>query len=87
MSLTRYWLYTELFPPNTPSLTRRTFMSFDGTEVSYPRNEWHKIMAYAMSIHKSQGVNFRLLFCQSRQSHRLLQRNLIYTAITRSKSN
>lgn len=63
-------------------------MSFDGTEVIYPRNEWHKItLAYAMSIHKSQGSEFQVVILPiTRQSRRLLQRNLIYTAITRSKS-
>ena len=42
---------------------------------------------YAMSIHKSQGSEFQVVILPiTRQSHRLLQRNLIYTAITRSKS-
>ena len=40
-----------------------------------------------MSIHKSQGSEFQVVILPiTRQSHRLLQRNLIYTAITRSKS-
>ncbi|MEX2784221.1 ATP-dependent RecD-like DNA helicase [Streptococcus sp. H49] len=61
---------------------------FDGTELTYPRNEWHKLtLAYAMSIHKSQGSEFQVVILPvTRQSGRLLQRNLIYTAITRSKS-
>ena len=63
-------------------------INFDGTEVTYPRNEWHKLtLAYAMSIHKSQGSEFQVVILPvTRQSGRLLQRNLIYTAITRSKS-
>lgn len=63
-------------------------MSFDGNEVIYPRNEWHKItLAYAMSIHKSQGSEFPVVILPiTRQSGRMLQRNLIYTAITRTKS-
>ena len=63
-------------------------MSFDGNEVIYPRNEWHKItLAYAMSIHKSQGSEFPVVILPiTRQSGRMLQRNLIYTAITRAKS-
>lgn len=80
---------TDLIPAKyTESKQDELFMSFDGTEVSYPRNEWHKItLAYAMSIHKSQGSEFQVVILPiTRQSHRLLQRNLIYTAITRSKS-
>lgn len=64
------------------------YMSFDGNEVIYPRNEWNKItLAYAMSIHKSQGSEFPVVILPiTRQSGRMLQRNLIYTAITRAKS-
>ena len=40
-----------------------------------------------MSIHKSQGSEFPVVILPiTTQSHRMLQRNLIYTAITRSKS-
>ena len=40
-----------------------------------------------MSIHKSQGSEFQVVILPvTKQSGRLLQRNLIYTAITRSKS-
>lgn len=80
---------TDLIPAKyTESKQDELYMSFDGTEVIYPRNEWHKItLAYAMSIHKSQGSEFQVVVLPiTRQSHRLLQRNLIYTAITRSKS-
>ena len=63
-------------------------ISFEGTEVTYPRNEWYKItLAYAMSIHKSQGSEFQVVILPvTHSSQRMLQRNLIYTAITRSKS-
>lgn len=80
---------TDLIPAKyTESKQDELYMSFDGTEVIYPRNEWHKItLAYAISIHKSQGSEFQVVILPiTRQSHRLLQRNLIYTAITRSKS-
>ena len=76
---------TDLIPAKyTESKQDELYMSFDGTEVTYPRNEWHKItLAYAMSIHKSQGSEFQVVILPiTRQSHRLLQRNLIYTAIT-----
>ena len=72
----------------TESKQDEIYMSFDGNEVIYPRNEWHKItLAYAMSIHKSQGSEFPVVILPiTRQSGRMLQRNLIYTAITRAKS-
>ena len=59
-----------------------------GTRVIYPRNEWYKIrLAYAMSIHKSQGSEFPVVFLPiTSASKRMLERNLIYTAITRAKS-
>lgn len=61
---------------------------FDGNEVTYPRKDWGKItLAYAMSIHKSQGSEFPVVILPlTRGASRMLQRNLIYTAITRSKS-
>ena len=63
-------------------------INFEGAEVTYPRNEWYKItLAYAMSIHKSQGSEFQVVILPiTHSSQRMLQRNLIYTAITRSKS-
>ena len=62
-------------------------INFDGNEVIYPRSEWYKIrLAYAMSIHKSQGSEFPVVILPiTSSSHRMLQRNLIYTAITRAK--
>ncbi|MCA1357927.1 SF1B family DNA helicase RecD2 [Streptococcus iniae] len=80
---------TDLIPAKyTESKQDEIVMDFEGTEVSYPRNEWLKItLAYAMSIHKSQGSEFQVVILPiTRQSGRLLQRNLIYTAVTRSKS-
>ncbi|KHD46306.1 SF1B family DNA helicase RecD2 [Streptococcus hongkongensis] len=72
----------------TESKQDEIVMDFDGSEVTYPRNEWLKItLAYAMSIHKSQGSEFQVVILPiTRQSGRMLQRNLIYTAVTRSKS-
>lgn len=80
---------TDLIPAKyTESKQDEMILDFDGTETNYPRNEWLKItLAYAMSIHKSQGSEFKVVILPvTRQSGRLLQRNLIYTAITRSKS-
>ena len=64
-------------------------MSFDGNEVIYPRGEWYKItLAYAMSIHKSQGSEFPSVIVPMVSSYsRMLERNLLYTAITRAKQS
>ncbi|KXT77973.1 SF1B family DNA helicase RecD2 [Streptococcus sp. DD13] len=80
---------TDLLPAKyTDSKQDEITIVFDGGEVTYPRNEWYKFtMAYAMSIHKSQGSEFQVVILPiTRSSHRMLQRNLIYTAITRAKS-
>ena len=82
-------IITDLIPGKyTESKQDEIYMSFEGNEVIYPRNEWNKItLAYAMSIHKSQGSEFPVVILPiTRQSGRMLQRNLIYTAITRAKS-
>ncbi|MGI6154479.1 MAG: ATP-dependent RecD-like DNA helicase [Enterococcus lemanii] len=60
---------------------------FDLTEVSYLRSEWQQItLAYCCSIHKAQGSEFKMVILPMvHQYGRMLQRNLLYTAITRSK--
>jgi exodeoxyribonuclease V alpha subunit len=60
---------------------------FDANEVTYKRNEWNKItLSYCCSIHKSQGSEFKMVILPMvHQYQRMLQRNLLYTAVTRSK--
>ena len=80
---------TDLIPAKyTESKQDEIVIDFDGNEVIYPRNEWYKIrLAYAMSIHKSQGSEFPVVILPiTSSSKRMLERNLIYTAITRAKS-
>lgn len=80
---------TDLLPAKyTESKQDELTINFDGNEISYQRSEWYKIrLAYAMSIHKSQGSEFPVVILPITQSsHRMLQRNLVYTAITRAKS-
>ena len=62
-------------------------IQFDNNEVSYKRNEWNKItLSYCCSIHKAQGSEFRMVILPMvYQYKRMLQRNLLYTAVTRSK--
>ncbi|MDR1173289.1 MAG: ATP-dependent RecD-like DNA helicase, partial [Puniceicoccales bacterium] len=44
-------------------------------------------LAYAISIHKSQGSEFPIvIIALLRQHYIMLQRNLLYTAITRGKN-
>lgn len=62
-------------------------IQFDNNEVNYKRNEWNKItLSYCCSIHKAQGSEFKMVILPMvHQYHRMLQRNLLYTAVTRSK--
>lgn len=62
-------------------------ISFDGIEVTYIKPDLNQIThAYCCSIHKSQGSEFPIVIMPIVKSYyRMLRRNLIYTAITRSK--
>jgi len=66
---------------------REMTISFDGREVIYDFNELDEVsLAYAITIHKSQGSEFpAVLIPLAMQHYLLLQRNLIYTGITRGK--
>lgn len=62
-------------------------VNFDGRTVSYGFFELDEIgLSYAISIHKSQGSEFKCVIIPILTSHyMLLQRNLLYTAITRAR--
>lgn len=62
-------------------------VSFEGTEVTYYRQDFNQIThAFCCSIHKSQGSEFPIVILPVVKSYyRMLRRNLLYTAITRSK--
>ncbi|EKU17987.1 uvrD/REP helicase N-terminal domain protein [Streptococcus intermedius BA1] len=80
---------TDLLPAKyADSKQDELTINFDGNEIVYQRSEWYKIrLAYAMSIHKSQGSEFPVVILPiTSSSYRMLQRNLIYTAITRAKN-
>ncbi len=59
----------------------------DGSEAVYEFNELDELtLAYAMSIHKSQGSEYTVCVIPVVMGHfMLLQRQLIYTAVTRAK--
>ncbi|MFD2210998.1 ATP-dependent RecD-like DNA helicase [Virgibacillus halophilus] len=62
---------------------------FDDKEVVYVRKDYGNIThAYCISIHKSQGSEFPIVVMPIVNSyHRMLRKNLIYTAITRAKQS
>ncbi|MBU2520851.1 MAG: ATP-dependent RecD-like DNA helicase [Proteobacteria bacterium] len=63
-------------------------ISFDGREVGYEFADLDEIvLAYAVSVHKSQGSEYPAVIIPILiQHYMLLQRNLIYTAVTRGRS-
>lgn len=62
-------------------------VSFDGREVAYDFTELDEIvLAYAVSVHKSQGSEYPAVIIPLLTQHYiLLQRNLLYTAVTRGR--
>ena len=62
-------------------------ITYDIGEVEYTKDELEELMlAYAISIHKSQGSEFPLVIVPfSFKYYIMLKRKLIYTAITRAK--
>ena len=62
-------------------------VSFEGRFVTYDFGDLDALsLAYVLSIHKSQGSEFPCVIIPLHTQHYLmLQRNLIYTAITRGK--
>lgn len=66
---------------------RRVAVDFDGRRVLYDFGELDELEpAYAISIHKSQGSEFPAVVIPLAMQHfLLLQRNLLYTGITRGR--
>jgi exodeoxyribonuclease V alpha subunit len=62
-------------------------VDFEGRAVEYDWNEADQlVLAYAVSVHKAQGSEFPAVVIPLVTSHYLmLQRNLLYTAVTRAK--
>jgi exodeoxyribonuclease V alpha subunit len=61
---------------------------FDNREVVYSFGELQQLaLAYAITIHKSQGSEFpAVVIAVATQHYLLLQRNLLYTAVTRGRN-
>jgi exodeoxyribonuclease V alpha subunit len=66
---------------------REVTVRFDGRDVTYDVNDLDElVLAYACSIHKSQGNEFPAVVIPLHTQHYvMLRRNLLYTAITRGK--
>ena len=66
---------------------RTLTVSFDGKAVEYESTELDELsLAYATTIHKSQGSEYPIVVIPVHfTNYVMLQRNLIYTAVTRAK--
>ena len=62
-------------------------VDFDSRQVEYDITELDELVqAYAITIHKSQGSEYPIVIMPVMMTHFvMLQRNLIYTGITRAK--
>ena len=62
-------------------------VDFDGREVTYGFGELDElVLAYATTIHKSQGSEYpAVVIPLTTQHYPMLQRNLVYTGVTRGK--
>jgi exodeoxyribonuclease V alpha subunit len=69
------------------TVEREVTVRFDEREVIYDYGELDEVsLAYAITIHKSQGSEFpAVVIPVATQHYMLLQRNLFYTGITRGK--
>jgi len=72
----------KIYPEN-----QQLIILFDGREITFDFSELDEIvLAYAVSVHKSQGSEFPAVIIPVLTQHYiLLQRNLIYTAVTRGQ--
>lgn len=66
---------------------RKMIVNFDGRPVEYESGDIGNLtLAYACTIHKSQGSEYPIVVMPLLMSHFvMLQRNLVYTGVTRAK--
>ncbi len=76
--------YVRHIEPNLQEMV----IEFDGRPVEYQFGELDEIaLAYAISIHKSQGSEYpAIVIPMMMQHYMMLRRNLLYTGITRGKN-
>jgi exodeoxyribonuclease V alpha subunit len=75
------------FIKSVDTTERSMTVLFDGRPVKYESGELDElVLAYAMTIHKSQGSEYpAVIVLMHSQHYVMLQRNLLYTAITRGR--
>jgi exodeoxyribonuclease V alpha subunit len=75
--------YVRYIDPELQEMT----IEFDGKQVEYLFGELDEVaLAYAVSIHKSQGSEYPAIVIPIMMQHyMMLRRNLLYTGITRGK--
>lgn len=71
----------------TKSKKNEMIINFDGTRVTYTPKDFVNIKhGYAISVHKSQGGEFKMVIMPFSSSYkRMLYNKLVYTAVTRAK--
>ena len=71
----------------TKSKKNEVIINFDGIKVTYTPKDFINIThGYAISVHKSQGGEFKLVIMPfSKSFNRMLYNKLVYTAVTRAK--
>ncbi|MCK9235085.1 MAG: ATP-dependent RecD-like DNA helicase [Acholeplasmataceae bacterium] len=65
----------------------KMIVTFDGNRVIYEQQDLSELsLAYAVSIHKAQGSEYKIVIIPMVRSHiHMLKKELLYTAITRAK--
>lgn len=65
----------------------KTLVEFSERKITYSKEQLSELrLAYAITIHKSQGSEFPVVLIPMSLGHYImLQRNLVYTALTRAK--
>ena len=71
------------------TINKEILVDYDGNEVKYNKGNLKNFkLGYVISIHKSQGSEFPIVIIPLLQEYnRMLYRKLIYTGVTRAKSN
>ncbi|MGO2917721.1 MAG: SF1B family DNA helicase RecD2, partial [Leuconostoc falkenbergense] len=73
--------------PSNDDNEDRLIIDFDGKELAYPKKNLNQLtLAYATTVHKAQGNEFKLvILALTNQFGLMLNRNLLYTGLTRAK--
>lgn len=83
--------YIESITPSnkTKSKKNELVINFDGIRVTYTPKDFINIMhGYAISVHKAQGGEFKMVIIPFSPSFkRMLYNKLVYTAVTRAKQS